>query len=78
MNWILPAMVFLPFAAAIPSYALGRKKSGGSLLLLSASSIAVFALALALFLTAGDSSRFSIPGIVGLGISFNGDGFRSL
>ena len=48
MNWILPAMVFLPFAAAIPSYALGRKKSGGSLLLLSASSIAVFALALAL------------------------------
>ncbi|NLW20112.1 MAG: sodium:proton antiporter [Clostridiales bacterium] len=78
MNWMLPVMVFLPFAAALPAFLLGRRKGAASLQLMIGANLLVFALALALFLNTKGTASFAIPGFVGLGLNLTADGFRSL
>lgn len=82
MDWLLYASVFAPFVAAPVTYGIGKKNktardyfamvfTGAELIML----VALFVLSKGI---AGGYSRSSIPGVCGMGLTFQVDGFRSL
>ncbi|NLA53145.1 MAG: sodium:proton antiporter, partial [Clostridiales bacterium] len=77
MNLILPLLVVLPLLAAVPAYALSKKKWSWGITLMIAVSIVEFVLAGSLFLSA-QQAEFSLQGIIGLNLNLTGDGFRTL
>ena len=70
-------LVALPFLAAVPAWALGRKRDANGYALMIAVTAIVTAAALWMFL-AGKVLTASFPGLLGLGLSFKLDGFRGL
>lgn len=77
---LLGLLVFFPMAAALASYAVGRKDKGKRDLVVIAScgiTLLMAALAAAHVLRGGELS-LDIPGVCGLGLSFTLDGFRAL
>lgn len=77
MNLILLILVALPFLAAIPAYALGRRKMIlGYAVLISATGI-LTAMA-CLLLALGQEASLKLPAVLGLGLSLKADGFRAL
>ena len=77
MNMLLPALVALPLLAAVPAYALSRKKAGWGISLMIAVTFVEFVIAGYLFISAQHAS-FSLKGFIGLDINLTGDGFRTL
>lgn len=77
MNWVLPVMVALPLLAAVPSFAVSRKKEEYSLYVMSGVSIAVCALALWVFVK-NQEVAFSAPAVLHFGLHLKADGFRAL
>lgn len=80
MNWLLPALVFLPMAGAGVSYLIGRKSKQGRDAFCCAWQGLVFCLAAwALYLAAsGQTLTFAWEYFCGLGLRFRLDGFRAL
>ena len=77
MDWIAPMMVALPLLAAIPCWALGRKKLAWGYALMIAMTALETAAALWL-LARGSTFSIAFPQIMGLGIRLKVDGFRAL
>ncbi len=78
MSVMLPLMVALPFLAAVPSYFLCRKKAYTGLGFMSLVALIVTALAAFLFINLKETIVYSAERIVGFGLNFKADGFRSL
>ena len=77
MDMLICLLVFLPMAAALLSYLLGRKSKTGRDLFLRLAVAAEFALSLMLLLTEGET-LVSLPGICGMGLHFTVSGFRRI
>ncbi len=77
MNWILPLMVALPLLAAVPAFAVSRKKAEAGILLMAGVSVLVCALAAVLFAT-GQTYTFATARVLNMGIRLKADGFRAL
>lgn len=78
MNWILPALVGLPFVAALPSYLLSKKKPAMGLYTMAFTSLLVFGLSLLLFVEPLQNAAYSALHVMGFGVNLKADGFRSL
>lgn len=76
MNWLLPALVFFPTAAAPVSFLIGRRNRAARDWFVAAATLTELVFA-ALLLLCGAGS-FRMEGFCALGIGFQGDGFRSL
>jgi formate hydrogenlyase subunit 3/multisubunit Na+/H+ antiporter MnhD subunit len=77
MEAIPVIMIALPFLAAAPAYALGRrKKQYGYILMITITVLS--SLAAGALLLSGQSVSFSFPPALGLGLSLKADGFRTL
>ena len=74
---LLPLLAAFPMAAAVPVYALGRKKPRRGMRALIAASAIEFILCL-LLVTGPEHLRFDAPGFIGLQLSLSLDGFRAL
>ena len=77
MDMLICLLVFLPMAAALLSYLLGRKSKTGRDLFLRLAVAAEFVLSLMLLLTEGET-LVSLPGICGMGLHFTVSGFRRI
>ncbi len=77
MDFLPVLMVALPFLAAIPCWALGRKKAVWGYIILIAVTVLETAAALWLLLD-GRTLAMAFPRVMGLGISLKADGFRAL
>ena len=81
MEYLLPAAVFLPMAAAPVSYLIGRKsKKARNIFAMAAQALSLLPALWLLVraLSGGDALAFSLEGFCGLGLHFRADGFRSL
>ena len=76
MNWILPALVFSPAAAAPVSYALGRCSRALRDAFVAAFCLLELVFALLLFFCGAEG--WALPGFCSLGISFSGEGLGVL
>jgi len=76
MHILICLTVFMPMAAAILSYLLGRKTKSGRDLFVWAVVITEFGLSLVLAFSG--SGELTIPGICGFGLHFTLDGFRGI
>ena len=74
---LLPLLAAFPMAAAVPVYALGRRKPRRGIWALIAASAIEFILCL-LLVTGPEHLRFDAPGFIGLQLSLSLDGFRAL
>ncbi len=70
-------LVALPFLAAAPAFALGRRNTKYAYAV-TAAVTGVLALLSAVFLLFGQTVEFSFPGVIALGFSLKADGFRAL
>jgi len=77
MNLIPAFLIALPFLAAIPAYALGKRKAQYGYALLIAVTGILTALACFLF-ASGQEVSLKLPAALGLGLSLKADGFRAL
>ena len=77
MSLVLPVLIALPLLAAVPSFAVSRKKEEYGLYLMCAVSVIVCALASLLFLHNEDVT-FSAPLVLNLGLHLKADRFRAL
>lgn len=77
MSLVLPVLIALPLMAAVPSFAVSRKKEEYGLYLMCAVSVIVCALAGLLFLH-NEEVTFSAPLVLNLGLHLKADGFRAL
>ena len=77
MDMLICLLVFLPMAAALLSYLLGRKSKTGRDLFLRVAVAAEFVLSLMLLLTEGET-LVSLPGVCGMGLHFTVSGFRRI
>jgi len=77
LNLIPVILILLPFLAAGPTYALGKRKPQNGYALLIAVT-AILASLSCLLMASGQEVSFSLPGALGLGLSLRADGFRSL
>lgn len=77
MNYILPALVALPLAAAVPSFVLSLKNKHGGIYLMSVISLLV-TIAAAFLFASGQDAVFSLDGVVGFSLTLKADGFRKL
>ena len=72
-------LIFMPMAAALLSYLIGRRSKSGRDLFMSLAVVAEFVLSLSLHtLGWGDHGVISLPGICGMGLHFTLDGFRAI
>ena len=78
MDHLMYLLVFLPMAAAIVSYLIGRKSKIGRDCFLRLVLLAEFALSLALLTGSGEGEMVSLSGVCGLGLHFTVDGFRRI
>lgn len=77
--FILPVIVFLPMIGACLSYLCGRKDKILRDRVVGAVSIAEFLLLLVLLIgNGGNAAGFDLPGVCGMGLHFEVDGFRVL
>ena len=79
-NYVLPVLVLLPMFGAGISYLIGRRSKPARDAFASATGIAEFIIAAALFaaVAGGQEFHISIPRVCGLGLSFRLDGFRAV
>ena len=80
MNILIYLLVFMPMAAAVVSYLVGRKSKNGRDLFVVFTVAAEFALSLALLVlgSAEEEVLVSLPGICGMGLHFTVNGFRRI
>ena len=78
MNVLIDSLVFMPMAAAVLSYLIGRKSKTGRDLFVRLAVAAEFALSLMLLILGEDDAMVSIPGVCGMGLHFTVDGFRRI
>ena len=81
MDHLLPAMVFLPMAAAPVSYMIGRKSKparNAFACAVQALSLLPALLLLVRALSGAEAPSFFLEGFCGMGLRFRADGFRSL
>ena len=78
MNVLIDSLVFMPMAAAVLSYLIGRKSKTGRDLFVRLAVAAEFALSLMLLVLGEDDAIVSIPGVCGMGLHFTVDGFRRI
>jgi len=77
MDWILPALVALPLLAAVPGYALARRKLRWGYWLLIGITLADMLIS-CLLLARGQALSFALPGLMGFELQLRLDGFRTL
>jgi len=70
-------LVALPFLAAAPAYALGRRKTSYAYRVMALVTGVLF-VASALYLLYGQPMQFGFPKVMALGLSLRADGFRAL
>ena len=78
MNLLINLLVFLPVAAAFPSYLMGRKTKSGRDFFVGTVVIIEFLLTVMLLLTHREGTMVALPGICGMGLNFTADGFRTI
>ena len=78
MHILICLLVFMPMAAAILSYLLGRKTKPGRDLFVWSVVIAEFVLSMVLAENADSNVQVTVPGICGFGLHFTVDGFRGI
>ena len=78
MNTLIYLLVFMPMAAAVLSYLIGRKSKTGRDLFLRCAVAAEFFLSLMLFFVGKEDLMVSLPGVCGMGLHFTVDGFRRI
>ena len=79
MHTVIYLLVFLPMAAAILSYLIGRRTKIGRDLFMRAVVVLEFALSLLLVLgSTSEAVSVSLPGICGMGLNFTVNGFRKI
>ena len=78
MNILIYLLVFMPMAAAVLSYLMGRKSKHGRDLLIRAVAAAEFVLSVLLLCSGEEALLVSLPGICGMGLHFTVDGFRRI
>ena len=79
MNTLIYLLVFMPMAAAILSFLIGRRTKNGRDLFVRTAVAAEFALSLMLILGSRDDHLLvSLPGVCGMGLHFTVDGFRRI
>ena len=78
MEILTYSLIFMPMAAAILSYLVGRKSKPGRDLFFRLVLVLEFALSIALFFCPGEETLLSIDGICGMGLHFTLDGFRKI
>lgn len=78
MELLMYLLVFLPMAAAIVSYLIGRKSKIGRDCFLRLVLLVEFALSLALLVGSGEGEMVSLSGVCGMGLHFTVDGFRRI
>ena len=80
MNTLIYLLVFMPIAAAILSYLIGRKSKSGRDLFVRIVLAAELLLSLLLLILGGHGEGLlvSIPGVCGMGLNFTLNGFRQI
>ena len=78
MDHLMYLLVFLPMAAAIVSYLIGRKSKIVRDYFVRLVLLAEFALSLALLTGSGEGALVSLGGVCGMGLHFTVDGFRRI
>ena len=78
MHILIYSLIFMPMAAAILSYLLGRSSKQGRDLFLRLALAAEFILSLLLFARGTEDILVSMPGICGMGLHFTLNGFRRI
>ena len=77
MNGLIDLQVFMPMAAALLSYLLGRKTKAGRNAFVGAVVVLEFLFGL-LLAVKGQGTESVLPGICGMGLRFTVDGFRAV
>ena len=77
MNGLIDLLVFMPMAAALLSYLLGRKTKAGRNAFVGAVVVLEFLFGL-LLAVKGQGTESVLPGICGMGLRFTVDGFRAV
>ncbi|MBO7251965.1 MAG: sodium:proton antiporter, partial [Oscillospiraceae bacterium] len=78
MHTLLYLLIFMPMAAAVLSYLVGRRSKTARDLVMQAAVTAEFALSLLLLCSGEEHLLVSIPGVCGMGLHFTVDGFRRI
>ena len=78
MEFLIYALVFMPMAAAVLSYLIGRRSKTGRDLFMRAVVLLEFALSLLLLGCGEEELLISLPGICGMGLNFTVNGFRRI
>ena len=80
MHTLILLLIFVPIAAAILSFLLGRKTKSGRDIFVCCVAAAEFLLSVLLFFRSrgAENILLSLPGICGMGLHFTVDGFRSI
>lgn len=78
MNTLIYVLIFMPMAAAILSYLVGRRSKSGRDLFIKAAVAAEFVLSLLLLCSGEAGLTVSLPGVCGMGLHFTVDGFRRI
>ena len=78
MHTLIYLLVFMPMAAAVLSYLIGRRSKPGRDLFLRAVVAAEFVLSLLLLCSGEEDLLVSLPGVCGMGLHFTVDGFRRI
>ena len=78
MEFLIYCLVFVPMAAAILSFLIGRRSKQTRDLFVRIALGVEFALSLLLFFCPGENALFSLNGICGMGLHFTLEGFRKV
>ena len=78
MNTVIYLLVFMPMAAALLSYLVGRRSKNGRDLVVRATVLAEFVLSLCLLILGQEGLSASVPNVCGMGLHFTLDGFRRI
>ena len=78
MHTLIYLLIFMPMAAAVLSYLVGRGSKKARDLLMQAVVAAEFVLSLLLAFSGEESLSLSLPGVCGMGLNFTVDGFRRI
>ena len=78
MHTLIYLLIFMPMAAAVLSYLLGRRSKSGRDLFVRTVVAAEFVLSLLLLCSGEEELLVSLPGVCGMGLNFTVDGFRRI
>ena len=78
MEFLIYSLIFMPMAAAILSYLLGRRSKTGRDLFFRLVLAMEFMFSIFLFFCPDESGILSLNGICGMGLHFTLDGFRKI